>query len=130
MGKIVNARFWAWLTAIAVLFAAFAPTLSHAQRAARGLDLDYASICTTSGLRWIDLKTNQILDIAPASEQGSHGERCHGCLPLMPGLIPTASLSTAAPVDMDGISVPFLFLHAPRTLFVWTQSQPRAPPAA
>lgn len=119
---------WIWLTALAVLLSAIAPTISHASRAVRGVDLEYVSICTTSGMKWLDVKTGEISDQAPASsEVVNQADRCDCCLTkplaLSPKLFDDIQVVSVTRSDM-----PFLFYHAPEKLHAWSQSNPRAPP--
>lgn len=128
--KIKAKFFWTWLTALAVLLSALAPTISHATRARQGDSLEFSSICTNSGLKWVDAKTGEILEAAPASTiVPGHDGFCDACFTHTPALLPTSQIDALITKPTE-TALPFLFLHAPRTLFAWSQSNPRAPPAA
>ena len=119
---------WIWLAAFAVLLSAIAPTISHASRSVRGVDLDYIAICTTSGMKWVDVKTGETLDTAPYSaEVATQPDRCDGCLSHPHALLPQRFESTVQLV-LAQPEKPFLFFHAPKKLYAWSQANPRAPP--
>lgn len=119
---------WIWLAAFAVLLSAIAPTISHASRSVRGVDLDYISICTTSGMKWVDVKTGETLDTAPDSaEVDNQPDRCDGCLSHPHALLPH-SFESSVQLVLTQSEKPFLFFHAPKRLYAWSQANPRAPP--
>ena len=119
---------WIWLTAIAVMLSAIAPTISHASRAVRGVDLEYVSICTTSGMKWLDVKTGEISDSTPsAAEVAIQADRCECCLTQPLALIPNL-FNEVHMLSITRSDMPFLFYHAPAKLHAWSQSIPRAPP--
>ena len=122
--------FAAWIACLAILFAAFAPSISHARAAARGAG--WMEICSTAGAKLVNLDASQDLG-QPAAGGGvdtSHLDHCpycatHGGAPLaLPGATMTLPAFAARHVR------PFLFYHAPRPLPIWTAAQPRAPPSA
>ncbi|MBA5635479.1 DUF2946 domain-containing protein [Duganella sp. LX20W] len=124
--------FAAWIACLAILFAAFAPSISHARAAARGAA--WMEICSTAGAKLVDMDAGQGPDMQqPATGAGvdtSHLDHCpfcftHGGAPLA---LPGAQLTLPTFTAQD--SHPFLFYHAPRPLPIWTAAHPRAPPSA
>lgn len=120
-------RFATWLATFAILLAALAPTVSHAMAAARGQDV-WVEICTTTGPSVVKVAG----DHAPVPAQhdaASHMEHCPFCA-LHAGAAPLPPAVAALPVSEARHALPELFLRAPRPLYAWAGSQPRAPPAA
>lgn len=123
--------FAAWIACLAILFAAFAPSISHARAAATGAG--WMEVCSTAGARLVDMNAGQGLDMQLPATGGvdtSHLDHCpfcytHGGAPLA---LPGAELTLPAFTAQD--THPFLFYHAPRPLPVWTVAHPRAPPSA
>lgn len=121
---------WIWLTTIAVMLSALAPSISFASRAIQGADIDFASICTATGLKWVNNKSGEILESAPASgDSAVHAERCEACLTHPLAILPVSQVTLYTPV-ISITRLPSLFFLAPRTLFAWSQANPRAPPTA
>jgi hypothetical protein len=121
--------FWSWLTAIALLLSALAPSISFASSAIQGTQIDFASICTATGLKWVDNQSGEVLDAAPASGKSAvHAERCEACLMHPLAVLPVSEAPLCTPA-VTITRLPALFFQAPRTLFVWSQANPRGPPA-
>jgi hypothetical protein len=104
-----------WIAMLAVLFAALAPTVSHAL--ASTTEAALAEMCTVG---------------APSKKAPSntmHGmEHCpycasHGAAPLLP---PPATMNFAVIGGHD--FYPPLFYTAPQPLHTWSASRPRGPP--
>lgn len=124
--------FAAWIACLAILLAAFAPSLSHAWNAAQrnmALSMEICSVMGTAHVKSTDTSANSA-DPASASESAptSHLEHCpfctgHGACPAMP---PVADLVLPAAQIPSGF--PFLYYQAPRRLFVWSSAHSRAPP--
>jgi Protein of unknown function (DUF2946) len=122
--------FWIWLTALAMMLSALAPSISFASRAIQGADIDFASICTATGIKWVDNQSGEILESAPTTSKSAvHAERCEACLTHPLAILPVSQVLLYTPV-IALTRMPSLFLQAPRTLFVWSQANPRAPPTA
>jgi len=119
----------AWIACFAILFAALAPTVSHAL-ATSGNDTSlWTEICTAAGLKLV--KSEAGTDQHDEQSQLATGmEHCPYCLPqgAMPGL-PSPPL-TILPAAQAASSLPILFYQAPRPLFVWATAQSRAPPTS
>ncbi|MES2114633.1 MAG: DUF2946 family protein [Pseudomonadota bacterium] len=127
-------RFAAWIAILAILLAAFAPSISHARAAARGAA--WAEVCSTDGARMVLIDAGQDGGQPPGQASGgagidtSHLDHCpfcatHGGAPLA---LPGAEMTL--PAFSGQVARPFLFYHAPRPLPIWTAAQPRAPPSA
>lgn len=115
----------AWLALVAMLAMALLPTVSHALAFAQNGKSTWAEICTPQGMKVVAVATAPGDEGAPAA---AHLEHCPYCAQTatMLGMPPAPAALAAFPVA--GIEPPALFLHAPRTLFVWVAAQPRAPP--
>jgi hypothetical protein len=121
-------RWFAWFAAIAMLFATLAPAVSQAVSINQVLKDGLTPICTHAGLKWVDVATGEVRESPPDAGGAGHLERCPFCLTSPPGLPTTHANVTFAQPVFPGES-PYLFEHAPRTLFVWSRANPRAPPA-
>ena len=123
-------RVTAWLAALAVLWGALLPVLSHAVVANQAVGNGWVEVCTATGMAWVNSTDGQATPESgsPARTTGMSG--CDWCATHSPltGL-PAVSLPAVAPF-VFGVDVPAAFLHAPRPLFVWAAAQSRAPPAS
>jgi hypothetical protein len=119
----ITRRFAAWIACFAILFAALAPSISHAMAAARG-DA-WTEICSTAGIKLV--KADDPADAQPAS---SHLEHCPFCAthPSSLSLLPGSAQSM--PLLQGRDTHPSLFFQSPSPLAIWTLAQSRAPPAA
>jgi hypothetical protein len=126
--RIKSRRWFAWLAAIAVLFAALAPAVSQAVATSQGVDAGLTPICTHAGLKWVDAATGEVRDAPAGADVGSHLERCPFCLSSSPAFPSATGIAGFAPPELPG-ELPYLFEHAPRTLFVWVRAPSRAPPS-
>ena len=127
-------RFIAWLAALAVLWGALLPVVSHAVVAHQVSDKGWVEVCTATGMAWVN---SADAGLASASDQpqgdsgsGMNMTTCDWCATHNPltGL-PTVPQPLVAPL-MFGADVPAAFLHAPRPLFVWAAAHSRAPPVS
>jgi hypothetical protein len=117
-----------WLSALLVLFAALAPAISQAVSVARGVDAGLIPVCTHSGLKWMDAATGEVREAPGDTGLSGHMERCPFCL-SQPTALPAGDHRVGADCLQTQHAQPFLFDHAPRTLFIWSRAQSRAPPA-
>ena len=117
----------AWIACFAMLFAALAPSISHALSASRGET--WTEICSVGGTKLIKVIDGAVVTADPAEQHASHLKHCPFCAVHADSyaLPPGAALSI--PLLETADVVPFLFLRSPRPLPVWTGAQPRAPPA-
>ncbi|MFL6657246.1 MAG: DUF2946 domain-containing protein [Massilia sp.] len=127
--KRITRRCAAWIACLAMLFAALAPSISHAMAASRGDG--WAEICSAAGVKYIKANVIQSTTVDPVTEQTVHLEHCPFCA--------THAGSFALLPPVSGISIPVLdlpdshpplFFQSPRPLAVWTSAQSRAPPAS
>lgn len=123
--KSATRRFAAWIACCAILFAALAPSISHALSVSRGET--WTEICTVAGMKLVKVSADPS---APADDATAiHLEHCQFCAthPDSSALPPTAG--QAIPIVITGPSHPFLFFQAPRPLAIWNAAQSRAPPS-
>ncbi len=120
-------RFAAWIACLAILFAALAPSVSHAMAASRG-DA-WTEICSAAGIKLIKASDGQG-DPAETPTASSHLEHCPFCAthPSTVSLLPASGWSMPLLNGRD--THPSLFFQAPSPLAIWTLAQSRAPPAA
>lgn len=131
-------RWTAWIALCAILLGALAPTVSHAMRAWSHSPITWVEVCSSTGNKLIavtlgqDASSAQQTDGSRGLPSGEHaGEHCPFCLvqghdaALLPAMPPVMALTTQLTHEL-----PFLFLHAPRSLFAWAPSQARAPPTS
>jgi len=117
----------AWIALFAILLGAIAPALSHALSRFGDGEKRWVEVCTVAGTK--------LVAVDDSGEKGSAGdadvfpaERCpfcstHGGAPALPAMqiMPFLLKGTAE-------QTPSLYLRAPRPLFIWAASHPRAPP--
>lgn len=127
MHKLVKQKVaWIWIAALAILFSALAPTISHAMAAAAPLD-EEVQVCTMEGMKTI------VIANGPAGKFDPHRfehflEHCPYCaVHAGPALLPApAQPAFAAP--LAGAFHPPLFYRSVAPLFAWTAASPRGPP--
>ena len=124
-----SSRAAAWIASFAILWAALAPSISHALAAYTGGPAGTVLVCTSMGYKWVSVATGKERDASGETEKSSsHFERCAFCgthggsVALLP-----AGAFTAPVIDATHLT-PSLFRHAPRPLFAWSASRSRAPP--
>jgi hypothetical protein len=122
-------RLTAWIACFAILLAALAPTISHAL-AAGGKTNAWLEICSTTANKLIQVADSQNPEKPSIPiEKSMHFEHCPFCSTHAGSLgLPPPSLSGFA-VIANSPSLPILFYHAPRPLFMWAAAQSRAPPS-
>lgn len=116
-----------WLAIMAVLFAAIAPSISHAL-AAPAVSIPSSllmQICTVDGVMQAgqDVKKPGMDPVVHAFEHCPYCSTHAGSFALLPGL----SLSFAVSGGHD--VYPPLYYRAPAPLFLWSSGNPRGPPA-
>lgn len=125
-----NRRLIAWLACLAMLLSAFAPAISHAMANQGGATL-LMEICSATGDKpglaiKLDLPT-------PADSKDSKTapmQHCPYCLTHAGSFALLATVPPALLTPNLSYTLPPLFYHAPRPLFAWATSHPRAPPTA
>ncbi|MBB4843016.1 hypothetical protein HNP55_001535 [Paucibacter oligotrophus] len=122
----------AWIACFAMLWAALAPSISHALQSGlnQGPGSGWTEVCTVTGAKLVLLAPD-----GAASSSGSPAEiqtlkHCPCCSLHSHelGLPPAPPDQALLLLPQLGQALPALFLHAPRTLHVWASAQPRAPP--
>lgn len=122
-----------WIAILAILFAALAPSVSHALAASnRAGAANPASlamqICSVAGLVSMDAMADPAADksMDPAKHAFEHCPYCAthaGSFALLPGAAVNIAL-------IEGHDLyPPLFYRAPQPLFSWSAGKPRGPPA-
>lgn len=112
-----------WIACFAVLFAALAPSISHAVAASRGAD--WAEICGIGGAKLVT--PDDAAD--PLTHASAHLEHCPFCATHAASFaLPPSTGALIALIDTQETH-PFLFLQSPRPLSIWIAAQSRAPPA-
>lgn len=126
-----NRRIIAWLACLAVLLNSLAPAMSHALAAAHGKAIPWAQICSTSGIKFIPLAFYQTTNTDKEQNDDSNPmamDHCAYCLSHAGSFAITTDVKLAlTPINLSYF-LPYLFYHAPRPLFTWASSNPRAPP--
>lgn len=127
-------RFLAWVAVFAMLMSALAPAISRAMgpdEAGRYL----IEVCSAEGTGWVAVDAAQFaVHGGPAVPGGgddglqsfTHCPYC--CAHAGAALLPLAATTGLAEPAASRL-FPWLFLRAPRPLFAWSPSHPRAPPA-
>ena len=121
-------RFAAWLATFAILLAALAPSISHAMAAVNG-GKSWIEVCTASGTTLVQVAADQAPGKSAPAEKSVHLEHCPFCAPQA-AYGPAPAALAALPAAVGSEVLPELYYRAPRPLFAWAASQPRAPPAA
>lgn len=115
-------HFAAWIACFAILFAAMAPSISHAVSASRGATL--VEICSSAGTKMVKLDAGS--KPAAAADALDH---CMFCTAhANPAGFMLAQEYVFGLIAIGKIH-PFLFLHAPHPLAIWTVPQSRGPPS-
>jgi len=120
-----NRRLIAWLASLAIVLNALAPALSHAMDSGHGDSL-LIEICSAAGNKSpisIPLDSEKPADTQPDSMQ-----HCPYCLTHAGSFALMADVQPLITNPDLSYSLPELFYHAPRPLYAWAASNPRAPP--
>jgi hypothetical protein len=123
---------WIWIAALAVLFGALAPTISHAMAASSPAVAPTdgeVQVCTMEGMKTVVLADPASAGFDP--HRSAHVlEHCPYCaLHASPALLPAPAPAVFA-VPAAGVLLPPLFYHSVSPLVAWTPSSPRGPPAS
>lgn len=123
-----NRRLIAFIAASLLLLSTLAPAISHAMSAGQDKSTLWQEICSAAGNKFI-LVTD--LDIEkPAQDDSKYAfmQHCPYCLTHAGSDVVIHDLQLPVFALNTSYSVPELFYHSPRPLFVWAASNPRAPP--
>lgn len=115
-------RITHWVTLLALMLAALAPSLSHALALAQGEQAPWALVCSVD--------RSQQRGNLPMERLPSVFEHCPYCaltndLPMLPAR-PLAGLPRASAIEVMPAALP----QVPGVTSVWRRAQPRAPPQA
>lgn len=124
--RIPHQHWIVWVTALVVLMAALAPTVSRWLALALTGPLALQEVCVSRGVG-----PSVIMLKSKAAPAGNHVllDHCPLCVLQADHLgLPPTHLAVL-PVSGLRDQAPALFLHAPRTLSIWAAAQARAPPA-
>lgn len=128
--RSLHRRITAWLAALAVLWGALLPVLSHAVVAHQTGDNAWVEVCTATGMAWVNSTDNEATPDVGSPAKGMNMAVCGWCATHSPlASLPTVAQPLATPLAF-GPQVPVAFLQAPRPLFVWAAAQSRAPPVS
>ncbi|WP_305822562.1 DUF2946 domain-containing protein [Massilia brevitalea] len=123
-------RHWtayAWIAALAILFNALAPVVSHSLSMASSTARQ-VEICTAMGIEMVPMADESS---SPSSSDAllKGFMHCAYCAPHAGAfaLLPPAAAMAAVLGGHD--AYPPLFYRAPQPLFGWSSAQPRGPPA-
>ena len=126
--KKITRRFAAWIACFAMLFAALAPSISHAWSLAQGEV--WTEICSVGGTKRVSVSAQHGSTTDPAKTDAAHLKHCAFCATHAGSLaLPPGAGLTIALIDTQD-SLPFLFFQSPHPLAIWTVAQSRAPPAS
>ena len=106
-----------------MLFAALAPSASHAMSAASG-DV-WTEICSVAGIKLVKLVKPVDADAGSDATQIAHCAFC-ATHPTQAALLP--GNAWCIPLVLGRDAYPALSVHSPRPLDPWTRAQSRAPP--
>jgi hypothetical protein len=116
----------AWIACLAILFAALAPSISHAMSSARG-DV-WTEICSVGSVKLVKIDGATLQKSDPGTQKPmSHCPFCasHGDA----SVLPPGMSDTLLPLIAHE-TYPALFLQSPHPLAIWATAQSRAPPSS
>lgn len=119
-------RLAACIACFAMLFVALAPSISHALSVSRGET--WSEMCSSSGAKFVKVSADGDEIADPAAQEPAHLKHCAACVTHSASFVLPLAQRTAIPLADTQDARPFLFLHAPRPLAIWTVAQSRAPP--
>jgi len=127
-------RLFVWLAFFATLIGALAPAVSQAM--ASGKDSSFfVVVCSALGTHRVEITSAEAAQYAGVVESNSDQndvgflEACPYCVTHGSSFgLPPIMFNAVVGVLPSIVDVPLLFLVAPRPLFAWTPSHPRAPP--
>jgi hypothetical protein len=125
--KKITRRFAAWIACFAILFAALAPSISHAVSASRGQS--WTEICSVAGTKFVKMSDDQGGTSDPVSKKSLHLEHCPFCAMHAGSFALLSRVGFAIPLIETQDTHPSLFFQSPHPLPIWTAAQSRAPPA-
>lgn len=125
--KRITRRFSAWIACCTILFAALAPSISHAVAATRGQT--WAEICSVAGAKLVQVSSDESGVAGPVTKEALHLEHCPFCATHAGAFALLPGAGVAIPLVDTQQTHPSLFFQSPHPLPIWTTAQSRAPPA-
>ena len=126
--KKLTRRLAAWVACFAMLFAALAPSVSHALSISRGAT--WAEICSVGGSKFVKVSADKGELPGSATQDSTHLEHCPFCATHATSVaLPPSTGFTFLLIEVQETR-PFLFFQSPHPLPIWTVAQSRAPPAS
>ena len=111
--------------------AALAPSISHALSVARGADIAWMEVCSTSGVKFVKAAPGED-DAGSGSSSDSvmQSAHCPFCSTHAAsfGLLPRTTMP-AIPITGSERVMPLLFYQSPGPQYIWASAQSRAPPS-
>lgn len=117
---------------MAMVLNSLAPAISHAMTAAQDNGSSWQEICSATGNKWILVAADMNIK-SPAKNTDSKPAPMQHCPYCVTHAGSFALVANIQPIIINpdiSYSLPELFYHSPRPLFVWAASSPRAPPAS
>ncbi|MDO9599935.1 MAG: DUF2946 domain-containing protein [Azoarcus sp.] len=121
-------RLTAWIAMFAILLGALAPAASQAMSVFGDGNVRWTEVCTTAGMQWIAVDADSEPQGEPASDMSMAS--CPYCCPHAGSFALPPSPTLSFSVRGTPMLQPTLYFTAPRPLFTWAASHPRAPPLA
>jgi hypothetical protein len=119
-------RIWTWVAALAILWVALAPTISHAVQGRSGAL--WVEICSALGSKVVSVADLDGQPAAPASTLQHALDHCPYCALQFSAAAPPASSVEVRLLPLQ-FAPPRIFLAAPYTLHAWHHAPSRAPPS-
>lgn len=123
----VSSRVWAFMIAFAIMLASLAPTLAHSSKRPEAIAEGVISVCTTTGLKWLDIQTGEMLTADIGQSESSSVVHCQDCLTHFIAL-PHTGLGRISLFRKSSHSVFAFFDATPHQRHFSRQNNPRAPP--
>lgn len=122
--SLLTRRFAAWIACLAMLFAALAPSVSHAMSATSG-DA-WTEVCSAAGITMIKVPPGQ--GDPRDADHASHIEHCAFCATHPTDVAPIPGKAGHTPVMSVRDTYPRLYYQSSSPLAAWTHALSRAPP--
>ena len=122
MNFVRHQKIWAIFVALMMLFAALAPSISHALLAQK-IGADWGEICTAQGSRWV--KTDTATDTKTVNHAYGSVKHCPYCASDLPALFVAPKISVVHYFSsVQTVKLP----HPYESSAIWQVSLARAPP--
>lgn len=128
LNPLTRRALFAWIAALAILFSALAPSISHALSIDRG-NAAWLEICSANGVKLLPASAVDAAQKPVKDLLQHHMEHCPYCVTHGGtfALLPPAPITFAVLGGHD--LFPSLYYQAAAPLFAWSAAQPRGPPA-